>query len=408
MTAGCDMVRSVKPDPALPGSDVLLSDDAHFVLSPAISAAGGTLLTARASQIRYTPGRRLIVRYAAEVEWAGGERRTETLGALVQKRALPEGLSVLEGEDGSRIGVWRYPHDPFLPGLPAAAYPDGAQAVLAHLGIATATVRVEPVVYRPGSRAVLRVTADDRVVYLKVARPGKAARLHAVHDAFGAVMSVPRCIASSDPLGLLVLDELPGVPLTRPLVDGGPLPDPVAIAALTERIREVVLPAVEGNRSASAPVAAHASTLSAAVPQEVDRIKRLADLAVDAGAPQEHTVHGDFYEAQILVDSAGTITGLLDIDGAALGSRTDDPATLLGHLLGLAHVHPTAATRINGYRRDVQDRLAAGTDPDRLHAGVTGVLLGLATTPFRRQDPGWQSQTSSWLDVAEAWAGHRT
>lgn len=398
------MVPSVKPDPALPGSEVLLGGDALSVLAPAVAAAGGTLLEVRASQIRYTPGRRLIVRYAADVAWGDGERRTETLGALVQKRALPEGLAVLEGEDGSRIGVWRYPHDPFLPGLPAAAYPDGAQAVLAHLGIGTSTVRIEPVVYRPGSRAVLRVTADDRVVYLKVARPGKAARLQAVHEAFAAVMSVPRCIASSDPLGLLVLDEMPGVPLTRPLVDGGALPSPMDIAALTQQIREVVLPTVEGNRSVPAPVADHVSILSAAVPHEVERIKRLADLAVDAGAPQEHTVHGDFYEAQILVDDAGAITGLLDIDGAALGSRTDDPATLLGHLLGLAHVHPTAATRINGYRRDVQDRLAAGIDPDRLCAGVTGVLLGLATTPFRRQDPGWATQISGWLDVAERWS----
>ena len=401
------MVGGMDADPALPGSEVLLGDEAHSVLSPAITAAGGTLLAVRPSQVRYTPGRRLIVRYAAEVEWAGGERRTETLGALVQKRALPEGLSVLEGEDGSRIGVWRYQHDPFLPGLPAAAYPQGAHAVLRHLGIATSQVRVEPVVYRPGSRAVLRVTADDRVVYLKVARPGRATRLQAVHEAFGALLTVPRCIASSDPLGLLVLAEVPGVPLTRPLVDGGLLPDPVAIAALTERIREVVLPAVDGNRSVPAPVADHVSTLSAAVPHEVDRINRLADLAVGVGEPQEHTVHGDFYEAQILVDDGGGITGLLDIDGAALGARTDDPATVLGHLVGLAHVHPRAAPRITEYRRALHEQLGQQVDPDVLHAVTTGVLLGLSTTPFRRQDAGWQAQTVAWLDVAEAWAAHR-
>ena len=399
------MVSAMKADEALPGSDVLLGDEAIAMLTPAVAAAGGTLLTARPSQIRYTPGRRLVVRYAAEVEWSDGTRRTETLGAVVQKRPLPDGLAILEGDDGSRIGVWRYPHDPFLPGLPAAAYPDGAKAVLAHLGIATAGVHVDPLVYRPGSRAVLRVTADDRVVYLKVTRPGRATRLQAVHEAFGAVTRVPRCLASSDDLGLIVLEALPGVALTRPLVDGTPaLPDPAALLELTAQIRDIRLPEVEGGRSATAPVRDHVVALSAAIPHEQARLERLAVLSVDAGAIQEHTVHGDFYEAQILVDGAGAITGLLDIDGAALGSSTDDPATMVGHLVGLSHVHPAAAPRIDDYRRRLVAELAHLVDADRLHAAVTGVLLGLATTPFRRQDPQWPAHTAGWLDVAERWA----
>lgn len=395
----------MEADEDLPGSDVLLSDEAVVMLTPAVAAAGGTLLAARPSQIRYTPGRRLVVRYAAEVEWRDGSRRTETLGAMVQKRPLPPDVAVLEGDDGSRTGVWRYPHDPFLPGLPAAAYPDGAKAVLAHLGIATTTVHLDPLVYRPGSRAVLRVTADDRVVYLKVTRPGRATRLQAVHEAFGAVTRVPRCLASSDPLGLIVLEALPGVPLTRPLVDGTPaLPDPAAVLGLTARIRDVRLPAVEGGRSGTAPVRDHVAVLGAALPQEQQRLERLAELAIDAGEPEEHTVHGDFYEAQILVDDAGAVTGLLDIDGAALGSSTDDPAAMVGHLVGLSHVHPAAAPRIDDYRRRLAAELAHIVDGDRLHAAVTGVLLGLATTPFRRQDTQWQAQTSGWLDVAERWA----
>ena len=403
------MVGVMDADPALPGSEALLSAEAYSVLSPAVAAAGGTLLAARPSQIRYTPGRRLVVRYAAEIEWGDGSRRTETLGAMVQKRPLPDDLAVLEGDDGSRIGVWRYPHDPFLPGLPAAAYPDGAKAVLAHLGIATTTVHLEPLVYRPASRAVLRVTADDRVVYLKVTRPGRATRLQAVHEAFGAVTRVPRCLASSDALGLTVLEALRGVPLTRPLVDGSPpLPDPVAVLDLTARIRDVHLPEVEGGRSAPAPVRDHVTTLGIAVPQEQQRLQRLAALSIDAGAPVEQTVHGDFYEAQILVDETGAVTGLLDIDGAAPGSSTDDPAAMVGHLVGLSHVHPAAAPRIDDYRRRLVADLAHIVDGDRLHAAVTGVLLGLATTPFRRQDAGWQAQTASWLDIAEAWADHRT
>ena len=130
-------------------------------------------------------------------------------------------------------------------------------------------------------------------------------------------------------------------------------------------------------------------------------------MAVDAGSPAAQTVHGDFYEAQILVDETGAITGLLDVDGAGPGHVTDDPATLLGHLAGLAHVHPAAAPRITDYRENLQEQLAGAVDPDRLHTATTGVLLGLATTPFRRQQAGWQQQTSGWLDLAEAWALRR-
>jgi hypothetical protein len=391
-------------DPALPGSEALLGEGARHVLAPAVAAAGGTLLDVRPSQIRYNPGRRLVVRYAATVQWADGSRRTETLGALVQRRALPDDLAIVEGDDGARIGIWRYPHDPFLPGLPAAAYPEGAQAVLHQLGLGNAGVNVEPLVYRPGSRAVLRVTTPERVVYMKVVRPGRARRLHAVHDAFGAVTRVPRCLASSDDLGLLVLEALPGYPLTVPLVEGGPLPSPADVVAQAAAIAEVALPADDGPRSKPAPVRDHVRSLTRALPAEQARLERLAAMAVDLGTGSQQTVHGDFYEAQILVDGAGAISGLLDIDGAAAGSPVDDPAMMIGHLVGLAHVHPAVADRIASYRTELQQHFARDLDVELFRAAVTGVLIGLATTPFRRQDAGWQAAVAGWLELAEQWA----
>lgn len=390
-------------DPALPGSDVLLGEDAIHVLGVAVESAGGRLLHVRPSQIQYHAGSRLAVRYAATVEWKDGTQRIETLGAVVQRRPLPDGVAVLEDDDGTRIGVWRYPHDPFLPGLPAAAYPAGAQAVLSRLGIPAPEVTVAPLVYRPASRAVLRITAGHRVVYLKVVRPGRAKRLHAVHDSFGAVTTVPRCLASSDPLGLIALDVLPGQQLGAALLGGGAIPPPAAVVDLMDRIHEVVLP-TGGRGSTPAPVADHVAALAHAVPDEHERLHRLAATAVDARHSHEHTVHGDFYEAQILVDESGSITGLLDIDGAAQGSATEDPATLIAHLLGMSHIHPAAAGRVEGYRQDIQALVVRRVDPDLLRAAVTGVLLGLATTPFRRQDEGWAAGVRGWLGVAEQWS----
>lgn len=387
-------------DASLLGSSALLGDDAIAVLTPAVAVAGGALLSARATQLRYHPGQRLAVRYAADVRWADGTRRSETLGAVVQRKPLPADLAVVESTDGARVGVWRYPHDPFLPGLPHAAYDEGARAVLAQLGIDVTKVTVEPVVYRPASRAVLRVTSGRGCVYLKVVRPRVAPRLRAAHEAFGTVVRVPRCLAWSDELGLIVLETLEGEPLTRSLVDGGRLPSPAEVFGLVAAIKDVPL------AHAAKPTGAehHTELLAAALPSQRDRIMTLASHAA-AGSGAPHTVHGDYYHAQVLT-TAGTISGLLDIDGARAGSAYDDAAMFIAHLVALAHVHPQAAQRIHDYRADAEALLGADLDAGLLHAAVTGALLGLATTSFRRQETDWRQRTLDWLDLVDAWVAH--
>lgn len=390
---------TVKDDTALRGAAALVGPQAAAILAPAVQGAGGRLHAAVARQVRYDPGLRIAVRYGADVEWADGSRRNETLGALIQAEPIPDGLAVVEGDDGTRIGVWRYPHDPFLPGLPHAAYTDGARRLLASVGVPAEGVVVEPVVYRPGSRAVIRLRARDRGVYVKVVRPHAVGPLRQRHAAFGDRLPVPAVLGWSEPLGLVVLPALAGVPLTRPLVDGGRLPAPREILDLLEGVRATALPRTAA--VASGMVDAHARLLQAALPDAGGRIDALAGQAAPLGDDDGLTVHGDFYEGQLLVRD-GRITGLLDVDGARRGSAVDDPATLIGHLVGLAHVHPRAARRISAYRNELLRALPA--DAERLHAAVTGVLLGLATTPFRRQERDWPARTGAWLDLVEAWA----
>ena len=383
-------------DAALPGSEVLLGAGSQRLLAPAVAAAGARLLGLRASQVRFEPGRRLVVRYAAEVEDAAGNRSTETLCAVAQSDSLPEGIPVVD-VDGANFGVWRYPHDPWLPGLRQVASPRGVRALLAALDLATTVARVAPVVYRPGRRAVLRVTANRGELYLKVVRPGgKASRLQALHATFGSQVAVPRCLAADDALGVVVFEALCGKPLTRPLVDRGSLPAPAAIAALVKRVQTVQLP--HNPPRAANSIDHQAAVLRFAVPDERDRIARLVDAARDESGADLVSAHGDFYERQILVDDAGEITGLLDLDAARTASATHDPATLIGHLIGLAHVHPKVASRINAYRRELEDQFA---DVGDLRPAVLGVLLGLAATPFRRQSQDWVAKVSAWLDVAE-------
>lgn len=404
----------------LPGERVLLTDDARRLLAPVVAEAGGRLLQVRRSQVRHQPGRCLFVRYAAEVE-RNGSIRTQTLGAVMQTSPLPADVVKVDLAGGGRAGVWRYPHDPFLPGLPAVAGPKAAGRFLAGLGLSVAEPRVQPVVYRAGRRAVLRVSAGAGAdtMYIKVVRPGNAARLQALHEAFAERMRVPLVLGIDDDLGLAVVESLPGVSLTTQLLNGGAIPPPAHLVSLVERLSEVVLPppavaADNGSvgtrrvagRTAPGRIVDHAATLAAAVPHEQGRIAELvARTRVDE--LRQTCVHGDFYDRQILVGESGAISGVLDLDGAGVGSATDDAATLLGHLVALAHVHPTVAPRIDDYRQELQSLLARRSEPHALYAGVTGVLLGLATTPFRRQVTDWPAQVSRWLDVAQRWSTRR-
>ena len=388
-------------DRPLAGAGELLGRGATAVLAPAVAAAGGQLRSLRPTRVHLDPGRRLVVRYAARVRWLHGVERTETLGALIDPSGLPDAVAVVQSVEGNRIGVWRYPHDPCLPGLRHTAGAQAVAATLRRLGVAITAAKVEPLVYRPLRRAVLRVRTPQRQLYLKVVRPGEAAALRARHEAFATHVPVPRCLGWSATLGVLVLEALPGTPLTRLLVDGGDLPPAGAIADVLASVRAVRLP--DDDHPTPAGAAWYGGLLRQAAPAAAAQIDALVAAAHDRGAPPDVTVHGDLYQGQLLVDR-GTVSGVLDVDGAGRGAAADDPANLVAHLLALAHVRPHAAERITTYRRQVQAVLAPDVDADTLAATVTGVLLGLATTPARRREMHWRDRTMGWLNLAQGWA----
>lgn len=392
-------------DDALPAAARLLTPEARVMLAPAVDAAGGELLRVWPSEVSYDPGRRLAVRYGAEITWPGEEPRVETLGALVTTGSVPEDLSVVLGPRGEKVGIWRYPHDPFLPGLPHAAYPDGAERLLSRMGL-EGPVTVEPLVYRPGSRAVLSLSAGGRTVYAKVLRPRRARAVFQAHAALEGHLPTPRVLGWSELLGLVVIEALPGRPLTEPLVNGGPLPAPDELLELAERLGRVDAP--EAPRLRPGALGHLGGVLRQAVPELSEDIDDLVARFAELGAGAPRLIHGDFYEAQVLVRD-GVVSGLLDLDGIGIGGAGDDVANLLGHLLALAHVYPGSAERVLDYARAVEEAaipllLPAGVGADLLRAMAGGVLLGLATTSFRRQEADWPQRTAAWIRTCRLWA----
>lgn len=390
---------------------LLLGPAAADAWTAVLGPLEGRLTGLRAASVTLRADRSATVRYTADVAWAGGRTTRESLAAATGSR-IPPGAAVVEGpgDDGSpvAVGLWRWPHDPALPGLTWAASAKATAQRLAALGVHTGPVRLRLRAYRPGRRAVVEAASPAGRWFLKVVRPAAAAGLAARHRALTAAVPVPPVVAAAED-GVLVLPGLPGTPM-RAALRGDPaaLPSPEHLADLLDALPRVDAPAA-ARRDPTDPVPrvrAHAAVVGLTCPQLEPRLARLTAAVAAAVGPQPLVpVHGDFYEAQLLVD-AGRVVGLLDVDAAGPGARLDDWATLLGHL-ALLELLVAEPAPVAGYRARVERFLAPRTAAGELRARVAGVLVGLATGPFRVQQAGWAAATEARVALAEHWAGLR-
>jgi aminoglycoside phosphotransferase (APT) family kinase protein len=133
---------------------------------------------------------------------------------------------------------------------------------------------------------------------------------------------------------------------------------------------------------------------------------RCADLAERittgiAGAVPDQPTHGDLYEGQLLVDGS-RITGLLDVDTAGPGRRTDDLACLFAHARVLAQIRPLPeAERLLAVEAGWRASAERVVDAEELRLRTAGVLLSLATGPHRVQEAGWEASTTRRIDLVE-------
>lgn len=382
-------------DPALPALPSLLTAP-HDLLGAAVEAAGGRLVRAVPRGATWNPGRSLTVRYQARVAWPGGEG-DETLVAATGR--VPDGALVLESGD-SRVAVWRVPHDPSLPGLAFATDPASLHRLLDDLGVGAGDLHVRLAAYRPGRRAVVRVRRGKTVLFVKVVRPAAAEALHQRHKALRPAVPVPASLGFSGELGLVVLQGLPGTLLRRALNSPGALPAPRTLTGLLD-----ALPTPAGGPAAPGWRAPEFASLLARLRPR--RAEALAGLAADLTAAEDGLedppvpVHGDFHEAQLLV-SGKAVSGLLDVDTFASGRRLDDLATMIGHVSTLA-LHATRRRAVEAYGVQLLAAFDRMVDPVALRAAVAGVVLGLATGPFRVLEDRWPDRTDERIQLAARW-----
>ncbi|RZU60903.1 aminoglycoside phosphotransferase family protein [Zhihengliuella halotolerans] len=313
-----------------------------------------------------------------------------------------------QGFDELVVSVWRHPRDPKLPGLAAAAVPERAEVAF---GAGDRLTHLETVAYRPLRRAVLRATfaqtepeLTERAIYLKVMRPDLADELvERSRLLAGAGLPVPDVLAHQED-GVAAFRELSGASLSRLIMhDGGTSLDPAELVALLDKMPAAVLDLP--HRPAWADrVDRYASAARTALPEaayRIDELERGVRDALDAAdrGPLVPT-HGDFYEANLLMDE-NRLVGLLDVDNVGPGRRADDLACLLGHVAVLPAVDPRYV-HINEALDHFGSVFERGCDPRALWGSAAGVGVSLiAGARVPGQVDEWVPAAMGRLEAAE-------
>ncbi|HVE73710.1 MAG TPA: phosphotransferase [Mycobacteriales bacterium] len=360
-----------------------------------VRADGGRLLAATREDVTYRPGHDVTVRLAATVR-RGGAKVQE--GWVVSAGGpSPDKALSLAGPAGV-VAAWRVRDDPDLVGLRSALDGAAVQALLTALGLPADGLRLTLVSVRPRRRAVVEVRTSSSRLFLKCVPPRKAAALEARHRACrNAGIPAPKALAVDVDLGIVILSPLPGIALrSLLLVDEPNLPPASQVADVLAGFAQVdfALPARDPGRHARG----HAALLRAVLPDERGRVD--AQLArILAGPRVPGGVHGDFYDAQLLVED-GHLVGVVDVDGAGSGRPADDAGNLLAHLLVLRtlDVGGQAAGR---WLPEAAAAVRPLHDPVELACSTAAALLGLATWPHSRLASDWIPRTRELLDLID-------
>lgn len=387
---------------------VLTPTQERSLLSAATQAAGVRLLTSHARSVHHRPRRSRSVVHEAVLD-VDGERMEVLLVTHVDLRGLPEGALVLSAGD-LEVGVWRFPFDPYLPGLPSAISPQRVRELLDHLGAAPGVVTLRTRAYRPTRRAVIEARVQGpvsgRVLYLKVLpvpRARSVARRHRELTAAG--LPVPRLIGLAEQQGIVAIEALAGPTIAEALRAGAPLPAPGVLLELSQRFASSGVQGSRDPRAFADPVR-HVALLSDLLPARAREIAELAGAAAELEAPLVG-VHGDLHPGQLLLGSDGRITGVLDVDGAGQGYLAHDAGNLIAHLEATGDLDPAVTGVAHRYAREVQEAYAEVVGVDPLARATAASWIGLATSAHRAQEPTWRQQLEQRLDRAASALGRR-
>jgi hypothetical protein len=397
------------------GSTLLTSPDVKELLSAAVEHAGGSLVSWRLDHVDANPRYSTTATYSAAVDWPTG-RRTELLGASarVGGRSGNDERAMIFGDGDREVAVWLYPDDPDLPGLRRAAVPNGLAVllnehrVLDH-PVSGDDIALEMISYRPRRRAVLKAvittSSGPRTLFVKVLRESVYAPTLQRHELLRRARFPAAVVAAATADFILVLPEMPGRPLTQAIFDEAMPCAPESLIMLLDSLPSAVA-ALPRRPPWTGAVATYAEIIAAALPVLDPQLRWLVGQISSALAglpPGLEPTHGDFHEGQLFV-SNGSITGVLDIDTIGPGRRADDLACMIAHLTTMQRMTAEQAAGLSRLINLWLQVFDTRVDPAELRLRAAGVIVSLATGPYRGQEPNWQAETVRMIDSAVALA----
>jgi len=387
---------------------LLTGPRAASVLSGALAPVGQQLLSWEVHSVHHRPGAGVSVGYTAVVVTPNGSHRTEYLCATTARLSNPQAAGLTRvsprGGEGPVVHVWRHPADPELPALAIACTPS---LLSRRLGT---PIKATMVAYRPTRRAVVRVTySDSSTAYAKVLRPGQSSSFADRHRMLCAAGVPAPDVLRDDPDGLVLLSTGRGVALSgllsRGMDEGRAARVFTSLTTLLDALPTSALQ-LTPHPAWSERARHYAHAASTVLPEHALRARAIADGVEQLMAASDPgpivPVHGDFYEANVLMEGEG-VASMLDVDSLGPGHRVDDLACLLGHVSVLDHLAPASYPHLRPVL-EVWTRLAEQqVDPVSLRARCAGVVLSLVAGA-RREDGGpWRPDAEGRLARAETW-----
>ncbi len=344
-------------------------------------------------QVNHSLGRRALVTY--DVEWLTDAHQ-------------PLERVTLSSQPGRPVELFRYPHDPYLPGLPHAADPETAHRLIGRhvLTFPARRTVVEMIRYRPADRAVLRHRVGRVTFYVRVMRPV------ALPPLFGAAgllqrsgFVTPRIAGRWDEGATVWLSAIPGRNLRRLLRRGRQPPDPETVLSGLESLWQLPGPPVgtrlfnlRGRYLRAKRLVEFVLSEEEMSRRALERATRLLDPFVSRWRPTG-VAHNDFYDDQMIVLEDGRIA-LVDFEEAGAGDPMLDVGNFLAHLNwrssfgGKSRDHGSERYR-EAFRAAALERF--GWNQTELDLRGAVCLFRICTNPIRRPRPGWSERLEDGL-----------
>jgi hypothetical protein len=228
-------------------------------------------------------------------------------------------------EVGIWVRLWRFPNDPYLQGLSLVAVKPALLSLLKKLDPRFEVEDVKNVTYRPGKRAVFRITTNLGDFFAKVTTKSNAARILEIQKVIQARISTAELVGMANG-DVLIFKELSGDDFLHSDVS---MEDIVSgIHRFHQSLQDVSID-IEAKRKVTSNPEWYVSLLESRFDaQALGVIEKSIGAALQFPADSEKQfIHGDFHLGQLKFQLSSGFS-VLDFDNGGLGFLAEDQSAL--------------------------------------------------------------------------------